>query len=70
MRIVVAASQDSEREWTTAPRESVADVAPNVNGGLSQEIAELRQKGIKVDDNNDPATDNAQPSAPATQTIG
>ena len=36
---VVAAHKDPEREQTTALRESVADVAPNV-GGLSQEIAE------------------------------
>ena len=46
------------------------DVAPNVNGGLSQEIAELRQQGIKVDDDNETAPENAQSSAPATQTIG
>ena len=44
--------------------------ATNVNGGLSQEIAELRQQGIKVDNNNEPAPDNAHTSAPVTQTIG
>ena len=46
------------------------DVATNVNGGLSQEIAELRQQGIKVDNNNEPAPDNAHTRAPVTQTIG
>ena len=39
-------------------------------GGLSQENAELRHQGIEVDDDNDPAPQNSQPSAPATQTIG
>ena len=49
---VVAATQDLEREQTTALREPFADVALNVNGGLSQEIAKLRHQGIDVDDNN------------------
>ena len=49
--------------------ESVADVAPNV-GGLLQEIAELRHQGIEVDNSNEPAPENAQPTAPAAQTIG
>ena len=35
VRIVVAAPQDPDRERTTVLRESVADVAPNVNVGLS-----------------------------------
>ena len=66
---VVAAHQDPEREQSTELRESVADVAPNV-GGLLQEIAELRHKGIEVDEDNDPAPENAQPSVPATHMIG
>ena len=67
---VVAASQDPEHERTMVLRELVPDVAPNVNRGILQEIAELRQQGIKVDDDNEPAPENAQLSAPATQTIG
>ena len=67
---VVDAHQDPERKRTTALRESVADVAPNVNRGRSQEIAEIFHQGIEVYDDNEPAPDNAQPSAPATQTIG
>ena len=70
VRTVVAAPQDAESEQTTALRESVADVALNVNGGISKEIAELRHQGIEVDKHNETAPDNAQPSAPATQTIG
>ena len=50
-------------------RELVAYVALNV-GGLSQEISELRHHGIKVGDDNEPAPENAQPSTPATHTIG
>ena len=48
----------------------VADVAPNVNGGLLQEIVELLQQGIEVDDDNEPYPENFQPSAPETHTIG
>ena len=66
----MAAPQGPEREQTTALRESVGHVALNVNGGLSQEIAELCHQGIKVDDDNETAPENAQLSAPATQTIG
>ena len=44
----VAAHEDPERERTTALRELVVDVAPNV-GGFSQEIAELSHQGIEVD---------------------
>ena len=65
----MATHQDPERKRTTALRESVADVAPNV-GGLSQEIAELRHRGIKVDEVNEPAPENSQLNAPATHTIG
>ena len=55
---VVAAHQDPERKRTTALRESVADVAPNV-GGLLQETSELRHQGIEVNDNNEPSPENA-----------
>ena len=50
--IVVATPQDPERERTTALCETVADVDPDVNGGISKEIAELYHQGIKVDDDN------------------
>ena len=66
VRTVVADPQYPERERTTALRESVADVAPNVNGRPSQEISELHHQGIEVNDENEPARENAQPSAPAT----
>ena len=65
----VAAHQDPERERTTALRESVTDVAPNV-GGLLQDISELRHQGIDMDKNNEPPPENAQPNSPETQTIG
>ena len=66
---VVADHQDREREQSTALRESVVGVTPNI-GGLLQEIAEICHQGIEVDDDKEPAPDNAQPSAPSTQTIG
>ena len=55
----VAAPQDLDRERNTALRESVADVAPNVNRGRSEEIAEIYHQGIEVYDDNEPAPDNA-----------
>ena len=66
VRTVVADPQDLEREQTMALRELVAHVAPNVNKGLLQEIAELRQQEIDVDKKSEPAPENAQPSAPVT----
>ena len=69
VRTVVAAPQDPERGQTTALRESFADVSPNVNGGILQEIIEIRKQGIDEDDDNDPAPENNQKSAPATYTI-
>ena len=69
VRTVAAAPQEPELKQTTALRELVADVALNVNKELSQEISELRHQGTDVDNNNDPAHENAQPSAPSTQTI-
>ena len=66
----MAAPQYPERERTTALHESVADVAPNVNGGILQEIAELFQQGIDMDEENEPDPENSHPSAPETHTIG
>ena len=48
----MAAPQDPDREQTKVLRELVADVAPNINGGLSQEIVEIRHQGIEVDGDN------------------
>ena len=66
---VVVTHQEPERKRTTALRESVADVAPN-DGGLLQEIAELRHHGIEMDNKNEPAPENSEPNAPGTHTIG
>ena len=66
----MSAPQDPERERTTALHESVADAVPNINEGISQEIAELRHRVIEMDDENDPDPKNAHPSTPANQTIG
>ena len=65
---VVAANQDPECKKTMALGESVVDVAQNV-GGILQEVAELCHQGTEVDDNNEPASENAQPSASVTYTI-
>ena len=70
VRTVVTGPQDPERKQTTTLRESFADVDMNINVGLSQEIVELRQQRIDVEDDNDPAPQNAQTSAPETNTIG
>ena len=45
---------------------SVHNVAPNIGGVLSEEIAELRQQGIEVEDDNEPAPENAQPTPHTT----
>ena len=44
---------------TAGDRLSVHNVAPNICGVLAEEIAELRQQGIEVNDDNDPAPENA-----------
>ena len=44
----------------------VHDVTPNIRGGLAEEIVELRQQGIEVDDDNEPAPNNAQPTPHTT----
>ena len=66
---VVDPHQNLERKRTMSLHESVADVAPNV-GELSQEITELRHQEIEVDNDNEPAPENAQLITPATHTIG
>ena len=50
-------------------RESTQNVVCNIEGGLSraatrEEIEELRRQGITVDDDNEPAPENAQPPVP------
>ena len=47
---------------TAGDRLSLHDVAPNIRGVLAEEIAELRQQGVEVDDDNEPAPKNAQPT--------
>ena len=51
------------REQDAALRIDGRDVLPNIGGGLAQEIAEMRQQGIEVDDDNEPAPKNAAPLA-------
>ena len=48
---------------------SVHDVAPNIRGVLAEEIAELRQQGIKVDGDNESAPENAQPTPNSTSPV-
>ena len=68
--VTAPTSQDSERERVTALRTAGDNVLPNIRGALAQEVAELRQQGIEVDDDNKPAPKNAQPYVPATATVG
>ena len=62
--------QDGERERVAALQTAGDDVLPNIRGAVAQEVAELQQQGIEVDDDNEPAPKNAQPSAPAIATVG
>ena len=53
----------------TRERQSSNNVTSNIEGGLSraatrEEIEELRRQGITVDDDNEPAPENAQPPVP------
>ena len=63
--VVVPATQDIINQ-----RVSVDDVDPNVNCDLAIEIDDLRQQGIEVDDNNEPAPENAEPPPQATNQVG
>ena len=45
---------------------SVHDVALNIRGVIAEEIAELKQQGVEVDDDNEPAPKNAQPTTNST----
>ena len=47
---------------TAGDRLSVHDVAPNIHGVLAEEIADLRQQGVEVDDDNKPVPENSQPT--------
>ena len=65
--VVVSAQIAPQATWpvtvaTAGDRLLVHDVAPNIRGVLTEEIAELRQQGIEVDDDNKPAPENAQPT--------
>ena len=68
--VTLPTAQDGERERVAALRTAGDDVLSNIRGAAAQEVAELRQQGIEVDDDNEPAPENAQPSAPATATVG
>ena len=50
-------------------RMSTSDVVSNI-GPAADDIAELRNQGIEVDDDNDPAPENAQPSNPVAANGG
>ena len=54
---------------TAGDRLSVHNVAPNIRGVLAEEIAELRQQGVEVDDDNEPAPQNAQPTPNSTSPV-
>ncbi|KAL7537206.1 hypothetical protein ACHAXR_007655, partial [Thalassiosira sp. AJA248-18] len=51
-----------------------ADVTPNVtfgsNSALAEQVAELREQGITVDEDNEPAPKNAAPPATTTANVG
>ncbi len=61
-------AQNAERARIAALRTAGEDVSSNI-GNLQQEIAELRQQGIEVDDDNEPAPENANPTV-AEFTVG
>ena len=63
--VVVPATQD-----VTNQHSSVDDVSPNVHSNLVNEIDELCQQGIVVDDDNEPAPENAKPPPQATIPVG
>ncbi|KAL7504256.1 hypothetical protein ACHAXN_002514, partial [Cyclotella atomus] len=54
-------------EEHTAIRASFSNVA---RSELAQEVAELRQQGIEVDDDNEPAPEKAQPTPQTTAQVG
>lgn len=77
-RVGTAAGTPFEDELAPAPRQAAAATNDevelrtshaNVNRSeLAQEVAELRQQGIEVDDDNEPAPENARPTPqPTTQ---
>jgi len=52
-------------------RVEASDVVPNVVGGSrAEEIAEMRQQGIQVDDDNEPAPENAELLATPVVNVG
>ena len=68
-RVAPPTRNEEGRIVDIALRTSHTDVPSNISG-LAEEIAELRQQGIQVDDDNEPAPENAQPAAPSTSTVG
>ena len=77
-----AATSFEDEQATTAPsRESASQTLQELalrlstedevrNFNRSDEIAELRQQGIEVDDDNEPAPENAEPPPQATGDVG
>ena len=53
-----------------ALRVSTEDERRNFRSVLAEDIAELRQQGIEVDDDNEPAPENAEPRPQATGDVG
>ena len=66
VRVPTTPQPTAQATAAAGDRTSVHDVAPNVRGVLAEEIAELRQQGIEVDDDNEPAPENAQPAPRST----
>ena len=59
-----------EQRALRALRSDVGNVSPNIRFDLSTELQELRQQRVEVDDDNDPAPENAEPSSQSNEDIG
>ena len=51
-------------------RTAIEDMGGNINNAWAQEIAELRQQGIEVDDDDEPAPENKVPDEPSQHDVG
>ena len=63
----VSTTTPTDPSEEAALRASTTNVTPNITRA---EIDELRQQGIEVDDDNEPAPENAIPEPPATTQVG
>jgi hypothetical protein len=68
--VTAPTARDVEVARVADMRTASEDVVPNISGALAQEVAELRQQGIEVDDDNEPAPENAQPAPRASADVG